>query len=153
MNFNPVLGSDDLAAYSQKTVPSEIAIEQEFVSWATRLIFIYPVWWFDRPALLKGWIDRVFTSHFAFKYTTEGSVGLLKHERALVFLTTGNSKQSYLSSHTIDAIQRPMSEGTLKFCGIKNVEVHTFYAPGRVSSEERERMLITVEERVSAAEI
>jgi NAD(P)H dehydrogenase (quinone) len=47
--------------------PEIIAMQQKITA-ADHLAFVYPVWWGSAPALLKGFIDRVFTSGFAFQY-------------------------------------------------------------------------------------
>lgn len=41
---------------------------QEKITWADELVFVFPVWWFDCPAIMKNWIDRNFTSGFAYKH-------------------------------------------------------------------------------------
>jgi putative NADPH-quinone reductase len=58
-------------------------------------VFIYPIWWFGPPAILKGWIDRVFTRKFAFDFTATGMKGLLTHEKALILNTLGGDEATY----------------------------------------------------------
>jgi putative NADPH-quinone reductase len=88
---------------------------QEKVRKSDLLIFIYPVWWNSMPAILKGFIDRVFSAGFAFRYRSlipkkiepflekiykiihyrfdyGLPMGLLKDKKAIVFLTTGGPK-------------------------------------------------------------
>jgi NAD(P)H dehydrogenase (quinone) len=45
---------------------------QEKITQADELVFIFPVWWFDAPAIMKNWMDRNFTSGFAFRYRPNG---------------------------------------------------------------------------------
>jgi len=47
--------------------PDLVQMQQDIL-WANHLVFVYPNWWATFPALLKGFIDRVFVSGFAFKY-------------------------------------------------------------------------------------
>lgn len=42
-------------------IPDDVLLEQEKIEQADCICFIYPVWWSDCPAKLKGWFDRVFT--------------------------------------------------------------------------------------------
>jgi NAD(P)H dehydrogenase (quinone) len=62
---------------------------QEKITQADELVFIFPVWWFDAPAIMKNWIDRNFTSGFAFRYRPDGKWWdkLLSGKTAKVFAT------------------------------------------------------------------
>jgi NAD(P)H dehydrogenase (quinone) len=71
-NFNPVLGRDERAAYH---TPGEnerpVSAEIERIKWAEALVFVYPTWWYGQPAMLKGWLDRVWVPHVTFTMPTE----------------------------------------------------------------------------------
>ena len=54
-------------------IPEDILAEQEKVEWADYICFVYPVWWSDCPAKLKGWFDRVYTVGYAYGYDEQGS--------------------------------------------------------------------------------
>src|SRR5689334_14560639 len=58
-------------AFSQIGLPvsEDVLKEQEKIKKADCIIFLYPVWWSDCPAKLKGWFDRVFSTGFAYKQT------------------------------------------------------------------------------------
>lgn len=68
---------------------SDIRKAQELIHWAAHLVFIYPTWWGTMPALLKGFIDRVFISGFAFEETEAGTgyEPLLRGKTAEIFTT------------------------------------------------------------------
>src|SRR5690554_2792521 len=51
-----------------RDVPNDVKNEQEKINRANVLVFIYPVWWSDCPAKLKGWFDRVYTLGYAYSY-------------------------------------------------------------------------------------
>ena len=70
--FDPVLDESQLVLQTGGGIPADIKCEQDHVQWADAIVLIYPLWWFDRPAILKGWFDRVFTNGFAFRYDGEG---------------------------------------------------------------------------------
>lgn len=144
--FKAVLDTADFVALAQGQVPEDIAREQELIKWAEALIFIYPVWWFERPALLKGWIDRVFTKGFAFNYSAEGAKGLLTHKKALVIQTAGNTDEELARNNVLEVIQRPMTEGTLQFCGITDVKCKTFAAVAKGGAPRNDEMLREVRE-------
>ena len=69
LNFNPIL------TYGYRKIselePDLLEMQQEILA-ADHLVFVYPNWWSTFPALLKGFIDRVFLPNFAFKYREKG---------------------------------------------------------------------------------
>lgn len=65
-DFDPRLTVEDFGHIFSGSMPDDIKKEQEEVLWADRMVFVYPIWWLDRPALLKGWIDRVMAYGFAY---------------------------------------------------------------------------------------
>ncbi|MFZ4762543.1 MAG: NAD(P)H-dependent oxidoreductase [Alphaproteobacteria bacterium] len=149
LKFDPVLDGEDFMSFKAGKIPADIAEEQSHVAWADRLLFIYPLWWFDRPALLKGWIDRVFSYGFAFSYGAEGAKGLLKHEKAMVIQTTGGSQEVYEAHHAVNIITSPMKDGTLGFCGIGDVDFHTYYGVVSATQEKRTQMLEEIKTNIT----
>jgi len=135
--FNPILSADELAELHKGNIPPRIAKEQKQLLWADSLVFIYPLWWFDRPAILKGWFDVVLTNGLAFEYSSEGVKGLLKHKKAKVIITAGGSKQYFIDNDALQLIHRPVTDGTLSFCGIKDVSHQIYYDIANLSDDER----------------
>jgi len=140
-DFNPILSGDDLKVLHAGETPKNIAKEQEQLLWAEGLIFIYPLWWFDRPAMLKGWFDIVLTNGLAFEYTNEGVRGLLKHKKALVIITAGGSEDYFKDNDALQLIHRPVTDGTLSFCGIDDVSHQIFYDVPNLTDKERNAIL------------
>lgn len=62
--FDP--SADSLQAFAAGTQSADIAQEQDKLRWADVLILQFPLWWFSMPAILKGWIDRVYACGFAY---------------------------------------------------------------------------------------
>ena len=142
--FNPLLDEKGLALANQGVVPQEIRQEQQDLLWADGLVFLYPLWWFDRPAILKGWFDRVFTHGFAFKYTDQGMEGLLNHRKALVIVTTGGSIAEFEQLGAADYLVRPTTDGTLALCGVTNIVDKVLYSVTTITDQERQQMLADV---------
>ena len=71
--FDPVLSAQEWDDYeidgdNQKTVSDHVAL----LTWAEGLVFIYPTWWYGLPAIMKGWLDRVFVPGVTFTIPREG---------------------------------------------------------------------------------
>jgi NAD(P)H dehydrogenase (quinone) len=119
----------------------------EKVKAADALAFIAPVYFIGFPAILKGWIERVFTPWFAFVLTPEawrgdvgGRIPLLTHEKALIIQTTIFDKAEY-DAGLRDAMRVLMDEFGLRYPGIKRVEHEYFYAVHDVDSAKLSRYL------------
>lgn len=142
LDFKAVLNREDLGAFHAGRIPEDIRVEQEHLRWAEALVFIYPVWWWERPAILKGYIDRVFSYGFAFSVDEKGPVGLLKHQKALVIQTLGTPEPVYdKSPGAKEAVWRNMTEGTLQFCGIPDIRHLSIFGVNTSTAEERKRVL------------
>ncbi len=90
--FAPVLSREEWQGYTQ--VPenrSTVATEAARVDWAEAIVFVFPVWNFGFPAILKGYIDRVFLPGVSFHLTDRGVAPGLRHVRRLAAVTTYGS--------------------------------------------------------------
>jgi len=135
-NFNPVLSKEELSLYSKGEVKDNKILEyQEKIVKAEHIVFIFPIWWGLEPAILKGFIDRVFTKGFAYDIKGIMLKGLLKNKSATVISTMNTPKFVYNF-----IFKKPVKQSlillTLKFCGIKKVKWLNFTM---VSDSEKNR--------------
>lgn len=149
IEFNPILTKEDLSSFRAGNIPEDIAKQQSLVKEANLLVFVYPLWWFDRPAILKGWFDRVMSYGFAYKVGEKGPEGLLGNKRAVIIQTAGGLQEQYELNQHDKIVHGTMREGTLDFCGIKDIRCHTFYSVTSCPQEQRLSMLDKVAELVS----
>jgi NAD(P)H dehydrogenase (quinone) len=91
-------------AYASGTQGSDIEAEQQKLLWADVVVLQFPLWWFTVPAILKGWIDRVFAHGFAIGVPKPGTrqwlrygEGSLAGRRALLAVTTGGREAQFSS--------------------------------------------------------
>ena len=141
MQFRATLDGEDLLRNWRGDLPVETRREQDAIRWARGLVFVYPIWWFGPPAILKGWIDRVFTRKFAFDFGPDGMKGLLAHERALILNTLGGDEATYQREHWHELLARPITEGVLGACGVRNIVYRAFYQVTTIGHAERQAML------------
>ena len=88
--FQPVLSREGWRAYEDAARNAD-GIEDHVAAlrWAEGLIFVYPTWWYGLPAMLKGWLDRVWTPGVAFTLPKDGPIApSLTHIRKLGVVTT-----------------------------------------------------------------
>ncbi len=100
---------------------------QEDIQWAEHLVFVYPTWWGTMPTLLKGFIDRTFTSGFAFKYRSDSVWWdrLLKGKSARLIVTM-DTPPLYFKLAFGQPGHTAMKNTILEFCGVKPVKITSF---------------------------
>ena len=115
LRYDPVMQEGEHYTAGGYKVTAQNKTFQKMISKASKLIFIYPMWWYNMPAILKGFMDRVFVARYAFKYENGKPIGLLKNE-AVIFVTSGGPSVFYkLVSWPVKYLG-----SVLKFCGIKS---------------------------------
>ncbi len=132
LQFNPNLQF----GYRKRTdLEPDLMDAQNKIKWAEHLVWIYPVWWGSIPAILKGFIDRVFLPGFAFQ-KRENSVWwdkLLKGKSARIISTLDQPNWYYYLINKQPS-NNAMKKLTLQFSGINPVKVTTI-GPMRLSKE------------------
>jgi len=123
--------------YRKRTeLEPDLIIAQERIEQAEHLVFVYPTWWGAPPALLKGFIDRVFLPGFAFQPHENSPLWekLLKGKSARL-LVTMDTPGWYNALVYQSAGTKVMKKNTLEFCGVKPVKTSNF-RPVKHSSEQ-----------------
>ncbi len=127
--------------------PKDIIAQQKKVRQADALAFIAPVYFVGFPAILKGWIERVFCLGFAFSLKPEarrgdisGRLPLLTHRKALILSTTFFDERSYASSLG-PAMKTLIDDFAFRYPGIKTVEHAYFYAVNGADAATRQAYL------------
>ena len=123
IKYDPVLKGDELYTHGNRDISVQNKIFQKKIKDAKCLVFIFPVWWNNMPAIMKGFIDRVFTARFAFTYKKiflgfKAPIGLLKGKKAAVFITSGSPKWIF-SLVLGNRASKVIAKDTLRFCGIR----------------------------------
>lgn len=132
--------SEQNHAFQNGTFSEDIKAEQEKIAWADLIIYQYPLWWTDPPAILKGWFDRVWSYGFAYGPGVYDK-GNLKGKKALISITHGGAD---LRNYGENALKGKMEERLfnmlhekLFFAGMDVLEPVIFHS----SAPEKEREL------------
>lgn len=90
-NFQPVMSCAERRIYNDQA-PADPALRPHIdnLKWAEAILFVYPTWWYGLPAMLKGWLDRVWAKDVAFALPPDGGpvTPLMTHVRRLGVITT-----------------------------------------------------------------
>lgn len=123
LNFDPNLSG----GYNhRKELEPDLSVAWQKILWAEHLVWVHPVWWGSMPAIMKGFIDRVFLPGMAFKYR-ENSVWwdkLLTGKSAHIITTLHQPSWYYRIMYARPSINA-LRKSTLNFCGISPVKVTT----------------------------
>ena len=127
-NFDPRFTADDYAQFTTgpADMPQDVLREQQRLERADAIVFVFPVWWWSFPAMLKGWIDRVWCNGWAYDFTIERSVGRLSLSKAVLLCPGGSSADVYRRYGYHEAMRRCIDVGVLGYCGIDTVDMHVF---------------------------
>jgi NAD(P)H dehydrogenase (quinone) len=124
----------EIMALLRKRGPRDVREHQRKVARAEALAFIAPVWFVGFPAILKGWIERVFTLGFAYSMTSagwrgdiSGRIPLLRHSKALIISTTIFNEEAYRAGLG-QAMRLLIDEFAFRYPGIRTVEHAYFHA-------------------------
>ena len=144
-NFNPVLSARDLAAVGRGKASKDIRTEQAAIRRADVVTLISPLWWSGFPAMLKGYLDRVFCAGFAYVIKQGDYLPGLSGKKGVIITTSGATKEELKSGGTLRAIRTIYDEGLMQFCGIEMVQ--HLYLSGidpTMSRSDGEKRLATV---------
>lgn len=131
-------------AYEQHKLSADIVAEQEKLLWADLVIFQSPVWWLSFPAIMKGWMDRVLATGFAYGGGKWFDTGCLKGRKAMLALTTAGPSSMYspIGLHSdMHQILYPINHGTLYYVGLEVLPPYIAWSAAHVGQEKREEYL------------
>lgn len=158
------VGRDSARAFDEGTLTADVRAEQEKLLWADTVLFQFPLWWFTMPAILKGWVDRVFTYHFAYgvgehsetRYGDRYGEGTLAGRRALVSVTIGGAESHYSArgiNGPVEDLLFPFQHGVLYYPGLEVLPPFVVYGADRLTRDDFpdlakawEQRLLTLEE-------
>ncbi|NOY06653.1 MAG: NAD(P)H-dependent oxidoreductase [Chlorobi bacterium] len=149
--FNPVLPWDE--------IPERAALSPELEAYcgeiaaADGIIIVHPNWWGQPPAILKGWVDRVFRPGVAYQFL-EGDkgegvpIGLLKARAAIVFNTSNTDREREVKAFG-DPLETLWKNCIFDLCGVKTFYRRMFSVVVTSSAKQRSKWLEEVQGAVS----
>lgn len=155
-NFNPVASAEDFneranehyLVYAleqrhnskQGSLAADIQAELEKVQRADLIIFNFPIYWFGMPAILKGWIDRVFISGYCYGGRRIYDQGGLRGKSAMLAISLGGQRHMFGAGAIhgeIEALLRPIHQGMLGYVGLKVLPPFIAYHVPYISDADR----------------
>lgn len=145
-NFNSVRNGDYFKQQLEELHANEVGgfapvIEAELakVEACDLMIWQFPLWWFGLPAILKGWVDRVFAMGRTYGGGRFYDTGVFRGKRAMLSLTTGAPAAAYQRggfNGDIGAVLRPIHRGMLRFVGFDVLAPNIVFGPAHQTDTE-----------------
>lgn len=137
------VSEDSQQAYRDGTQRADIVAEQNKLRWADAVILQFPLWWFGLPAILKGWVERVYAYGFAYgvgehsdqHWGDRYGEGSMAGKRAMLMVTTGGWASHYAPrgiNGSLEAILFPIQHGILFYPGFEVLEPYVLHRTSRV---------------------
>jgi len=142
--FDP--SADSQRAYEGGRQSPDIAGEQRKLRWADAVILQFPLWWYAMPAILKGWVDRVYACGFAYGVGEHSDAhwgdrfgeGSMAGKRAMVVVTAGGWESHYSPrgiNGPLDDLLFPIQHGILFYPGFEVMPPFAVYRTGKVDAD------------------
>ncbi|MFJ5228404.1 NAD(P)H-dependent oxidoreductase [Kitasatospora sp. NPDC088391] len=157
------VAADSGRAFTAGELTADVRAEQEKLLWADTVILQFPLWWYSMPAILKGWVDRVFTYRFAYgvgehsdtRYGERFGEGTLAGRRAMLSVTVGGPASHYAArgiNGPIDDLLFPIQHGVLYYPGLEVLPPFVLHGTDRTTEEEYPRITAAWRERLLTLE-
>lgn len=142
--FNPVMPKEELG--KQETRDTLVKRYAEEMLESNLLVFIHPNWWGQPPAMMKGYIDRIFRPPYAYDEIdpSKAGIGKLQGKIGIVF-NTGNTEAEREDKYFKDPLENEWINCVFGFCGIEESERKLFRVIAGSTGEEREEWKKEVE--------
>lgn len=124
LSFDPILRQGHR---QPQPLEPDLLAAQHAITWANRLVLVFPIWWGGVPALLKGFLDRILLPGFAFRYKSGSPFPekLLAGRHAHLLVTMDTPPWYYRWVYAMPGLHQ-MRRTTLAFCGIRPEKTLTF---------------------------
>lgn len=130
-------------AFSNGCQMPDVEEEQRKVLAADAVILLFPLWWFSMPAIMKGWVDRVWAFGLAYGYQGAGNAyrygeGGFAGKRALLAVSVGGPADDYSPrgiNGPLEQLLFPITHGTLFFPGMQVLPPFAVYGTGRIDAK------------------
>lgn len=119
--FSPLLTAEELDGfYNGVAIDPQVIEYQNILMKTDKLIFVFPIWFNEYPAIFKGFYDRVFLGKFAFEYIPGGVLPKLSHIKSALVVTTSHAPTEVLKKVQGNLIENQVINHMLKTIGVEN---------------------------------
>lgn len=149
--FNPVFKVKELSLFKLgKYLDPKVGKYQKMILNSDHLIFIFPIWWGDVPAILRGFFDKVFLKKWAYDQTDAGFLkGKLNFIKSSSLIMTMGAPKVYYHLSLKSSIRKNIAVRILKMCGIKKSDLIAFCSIDKSTGLSRKKWLEEIKNYIS----
>lgn len=130
-------------AYATGSQTVDVEEEQRKILAADAVIMLFPLWWYSMPAIMKGWVDRVWAFGLAYGYQGAGNAyrygeGGFAGKRAVLAVSVGGPERDYSPrgiNGPLEQLLFPITHGTLFFPGMQVLPTFAVYGTGGMDAQ------------------
>lgn len=150
IDFDPRLREAEIPHLSPPTPGRDVVAEREALADADVFAFVYPLWFNAPPAILKGYVDRIFCMGFGYGWTPGGTEPLLDGRQLVSFTFSGAPDQWVHDTGALTGLVSTFDSHFARMCGLRLVDhVHTGGIVPNMTSEAVQDVLDRVADAVS----
>jgi len=139
--FDPRWQAEDMAQFEGGASPEDVLREQARIDRADAVAMVFPLYWYGMPALMKGWVDRVWSYGWAYDQTADHNLSLQKPRTGLFLIPAGGNPKNWEPHGLAPAMETIWKEGIMGFLGFQDKQVH--FLNGSRGSDARRAGLVT----------
>jgi putative NADPH-quinone reductase len=150
-SFQPAMSCDERRTHKEPGIAPDLRRYADDLRWAQVLVLVYPTWWSGQPAMLKGWIDRVWVAGVAWELPAGANVirPLLRNIRRIV-VVTGHGSSKLVNAVEGEAGKRTVTRSMRAMCSRRTRTTWcAIYGLDNANENARDRFLAKVERAVS----
>ncbi|MDE2133211.1 MAG: NAD(P)H-dependent oxidoreductase [Alphaproteobacteria bacterium] len=122
MSFDPCLKADEIPTSAGFAPRADVVGERAILRDVDVFALFYPFWLNAPPAMMKGYLDRVFGMGFGYAKGSNGNEPLLRGRRLISFTTSGAPKEWVMRTGAWEAVRALFDEHVAAVCGLQLVE-------------------------------
>ena len=133
--FSPIWTVED-----DDAPPADVLKEQARIEKADAMCLAFPLYWFGMPAMMKGWIDRVWSWGWAYDQLDDPTLSLQRNRPATLLIPAGGNPEGWKDRGYVEAMDTIWRGGTLGYFGMKDADIQIL--GGSEGSDERRAGLL-----------
>ena len=154
--FDPVMREKDLEAFAvygrtgditDSDVDPIVLHYKKKLEWAERIVMIFPIWWMNMPAMMKGFVDKVIFPGVAYNMEGQQLVSRLHSLKEVTVISTMNTPADVYRDRFNNSLEGSLIKGTFNQIGIHDVEWISINMVKQSGQEKREIWLQELEEK------
>ena len=136
-NFDPVMTKEELACYGKGGFKDPLVEKyNKILDETEKVVLIFPIWWYDSPAILRGFFDKVMLLNSAFS-SDETGLHPIRNIPGTLIITTSSASTDALVNKLGDTINVMMIKTIFKAIGFNGAHWENFGSIGKSTFEER----------------